>query len=177
MQAEEEQDAYKSPTQLIQLLCDVISKNGNLLLNIGPKADGTIPEGMQRRLLAMGAWLDANGEAVYGSRPWKTFGEGKGKAVKGKGKHALAIRPREIRYTQKDRALFVFCLNKPKDSVTLTSTAGWVADDVKSIALLGSDAVVQWEVSGGGVQIQVPDDLPGEHVWVFKIVTPRARLN
>jgi len=177
MRAEEEKDAYKTPTQLIQLLCDVVSKNGNLLLNIGPRPDGTIPEGMQRRLLAMGTWLKVNGEAVYGSRPWKTFGEGAGKAVLGKGKHILPIRPKELRYTQKHGALYVFCLNRPAGFITLNATAGWSPEDVKSVCLLGSDVPVFWKVTRAGVQIKTPDPLPGEHVWVFKIVTPRAQLH
>lgn len=178
MQTEEEQDAYKSPTELIQLLCDVISKNGNLLLNIGPKADGTIPEGMQRRLLAMGAWLDVNGEAVYGSRPWTVYGEGEGNAVKGKGKHSLAIRPKEIRYTQKDDALYAFCLSKPPAGIfTFTATAGWELDDVKSVTLLGSELAIPWTVASEGVQIHLPENISGEHSWVFKIQTNAARLN
>jgi len=68
MRDEEENDAYKSPTELIHLLCDVVSKNGNLLLNIGPRGDGTIPEGMRKRLLAIGRWQETNGEAIYGRR-------------------------------------------------------------------------------------------------------------
>ena len=65
-------DTFKSPEFVIDQLIDVVSKNGNLLLNIGPRSDGTIPEEAQRVLLDVGAWLNINGEAIYGTRPWRT---------------------------------------------------------------------------------------------------------
>src|SRR6185369_579030 len=69
-------DEYKSPKYLVTNLIDIVSKNGNLLLNIGPKSDGTIAEEQRQLLLSIGKWLSINGEAIYGTRPWKTFGEG-----------------------------------------------------------------------------------------------------
>ena len=69
-------DEYRDAKSLIDELVDVVSKNGNLLLNVGPKSDGTIPDEARTILLQMGAWLKTNGEAIYGSRPWLVYGEG-----------------------------------------------------------------------------------------------------
>lgn len=71
-----EHDQLKSADFLIHRLVDIVSKNGNLLLNIGPRPDGTIPDEVRATLLEIGAWLDKNGEAIYGTQPWKVSGEG-----------------------------------------------------------------------------------------------------
>ena len=82
-----------APDELIRLLVDIVSKNGNLLLDVGPEADGTIPPVQMSRLLALGAWLQQNGEAIYDSQPWK-------RAV---GETAEGI---PVRFTQKDSAVY-----------------------------------------------------------------------
>jgi len=69
-------DRYMTANELVDYLADIVSKGGNLLINVGPRADGTIPEVMQERLLGAGRWLSVNGEAIYGTRPWSVFGEG-----------------------------------------------------------------------------------------------------
>src|SRR5438270_2217950 len=71
-----ENDNFKSPQSIVQLLADVVSKNGNLLLNVGPKSDGTIPEQAQTILRQIGGWLQVNGEGIYATKPWRVFGEG-----------------------------------------------------------------------------------------------------
>ncbi len=71
-----ENDTFKTPEFIVHQLVDVVSKNGNLLMNIGPRSDGTIPDEVQQVLRDVGSWLKVNGDAIYGTRPWKTFGEG-----------------------------------------------------------------------------------------------------
>ena len=99
---------YKSAEELIWNLVDVVSKNGNFLLNIGPKADGTIPEEDARLLQEIGAWLDVNGEAIYGSRPWRMFGEGPTQLVEGQFSDDVApnFTDRDFRFTMKGDALY-----------------------------------------------------------------------
>lgn len=78
-----ENDNFKSPQAIVHQLIDIVSKNGNLLVNIGPRSDGVIPEQEQDVLQKVGAWLKVNGDAIYGTRPWKIFGEGPTSVVKG----------------------------------------------------------------------------------------------
>lgn len=147
---EEKNDDYKSPTELVHLLCDVVSKNGNLLLNIGPRPDGTIPEGMQTRLLAMGEWLNVNGEAIYGTRPWITFGQ----------------KEPNLRFTTKSDTLYAIALEKPGAPFVIALPAD---KKVSGITLLGSDEPIVWSIVEEGVRIAPPEQWPGAHAWTFKI--------
>jgi alpha-L-fucosidase len=133
---------YKTTNRLIDFLVDVVSKNGCLLLNITPTAAGEIPIPVQERLLAMGQWLDLNGEAIYESRPWKIYGEGSMKIVEGhlsEHKNADATSD-EIRFTQRDGQLYAIALEWPQDSVlhirSLSADSKRLGT-IKSISLLG----------------------------------------
>jgi alpha-L-fucosidase len=168
MAMEEEGDLYQSSEKFIHLLADVVSKNGNLLLNIGPRGDGIIPEGMQDRLLGIGAWLDVNGEAIYGSRPWKTFGESIRTLESRRdqfGRHM--INSTGIRYTRaKDgMAVYAILLERP-DAVTLTSFKGEV---VKEVELIGSSARIDWGVTDSGLEVKLPAEKPCDAAYVLKI--------
>jgi alpha-L-fucosidase len=150
---EEENEAYKSPTELIHLLCDVVSKNGNLLLNIGPRADGIIPDGMQKRLLAIGEWLKTNGEAIYGTRPW----------VKCKQDFP------DLRFTEKPGVLYAISLEKPVKPFMILLDDSFDASAVKNITLLSMDHKIEWSLEGDGIKIFPPKDIQGDYAWVFKI--------
>ncbi len=111
-----EHDTFKTPIFIIDQLADVVSKNGNLLMNIGPRADGTIPEEVQLVLRTVGAWLQVNGDAIYGTRPWKIYGEGPTKPVAGSFHDADAkpYTPEDFRFTAKGDDLYAIELGWPE---------------------------------------------------------------
>lgn len=155
---DDSKNRYKSTDELISLLVDVVSKNGNLLLNIGPKADGTIPEGQRQRLLEIGKWLDVNGEAIYGSRPWKIFGEGPGT-------NRLKLASEDIRYTAKDNHLYATVLDWPLvNTVTLTSLSG---EKIENLTMLGYGDIPYTE-NDGSIVVQLPGEKPCNYAFVLK---------
>ncbi len=119
----------KPVSEVIHVLIDIVSKNGNLLLNISPKADGTIPQDQRAVLNTLGDWLDVNGESIYETRPWLTFGEGPTRLARGG--HFLGsveYSAQDVRYTQSKDGSIVYAifLGKPQGRVTLDAVA--VAD-------------------------------------------------
>ncbi|MEL6590096.1 MAG: alpha-L-fucosidase [Bacteroidota bacterium] len=162
----------KSPTTLIHDLVDIVSKNGCLLLNVGPKADGTIPEDQTEVLLAMGEWLEINGEAIYDTRPWTTFGEGPTKVAKGhhSEKKNQAFTSEDIRFTQKDGTLYAMLMAWPEDGkVEINSLRKGTTDKIAQIEMLGANANLKWEQGSNGLKVSLPEQAPCEHAYTLKI--------
>lgn len=113
----------KTPEQIVHDLIDIVSKNGNLLLNIGPRADGTITDEQKEVLLSIGKWLEVNGEAIYGTRCWKKFGEGDTEPAKGSfsDNAATAYTAQDIRFTTKGNDFYAIVLNWGNDGVLVKS--------------------------------------------------------
>jgi alpha-L-fucosidase len=149
-------DQYKTVEGVIHEMVEVVSRNGNFLINIGPKADGTLVPEQVERLRAMGDWLKVNGNAIYGTRYWK---------VSEQDNERLA-------FTTKGKTLYAIKLAKPSAPFTIEATAGWQAADVTSVRLLGSESAIDWAIGPGGLRIMPPSD-PGksQFAWSFEIIT------
>ena len=152
-------EQYRSTTELVHSLVDIVSKNGNLLLNVGPMADGTIPELQRERLLGIGRWLDVNGEAIFETRPWHTA-EGTSSASIG------------LRFTQKDQSLYATFLGRPEPGYVALNNL--VAEAETDCELLGFGQVA-WEQRGNSLAVDLPDAMADAPAYSLRI-TPQPRL-
>ena len=173
-----EGNVYKTPHQIVRDLVDIVSKNGRLLLNIGPKADGTIPDEDRHILEEIGKWMKVNGEAIYGSKIWRKSAEGPTKIVEGQfaDSEDKGYTSEDIRFTVNGGYLYAICLNmKGKDTVCIRSLAEADASHapnfhgiIRSVEVLGYDKNPRWERSGEGLTIST-GKIESEMPVVFRI--------
>jgi len=144
------------------------------MLNIALRGDGTLPENQAAYLTAFGDFLKINGEGIYGSRPWKTFGEGPLEMRDGRqGENKKDFSQEDIRFTTKDGVLYAFVLAAPTSDIVIKTLArGGVYDgDIGTITLLGSSEKLKWDRSTDALTIQLPKTLPGQLVIGFRITS------
>ncbi len=167
-------DSFKTPEFIVHELVDIVSKNGNLLLNVGPRSDGTIPEEVQQILLDIGAWLKVNGDAIYGTRPWKIYGEGPTKAIAGpvQDTKAAPYTAEDFRFTTKGNAIYAIEMARPATEQAIIHSFGTntVAKTVKSIDLLGSNVKLKFQQQADRLCITFPEQAPCKYAYVFRIV-------
>ena len=163
---------YKTTQDVVYMLADIVSKNGNLLLNVVQYPDGSLPPESRTFLDEMAAWMKVNGDAIYGTRPWKIFGEGPTKLEAGAFKENAAYTASDIRFTTKNGALYAITLGEPKGQVRIASLgarAGLESRPVKSVSLLGATTALHWQQQDDALVIDLPASLPTAIASSFKI--------
>ena len=146
-----------------------------MLLNVGPKSDGTIPYDQQKVLLEIGEWLDVNGEAIYGSRPFSIYGEGPTKIVEGhlsEGRNK-DLGEEDIRYTVKDGQLYAFLMQWPVSNKTTIRTLAKgnpnFTDKITSVTMMGSDEKIKFKQTKNGLEVTMPSYRPCNFAYGLKI--------
>jgi alpha-L-fucosidase len=164
---------YRSVDSIVDLLVDLVAKNGNLLLNVPLKPDGTLDPAAEQILVELGRWMDVCGEAIYGTRPWKAFGEGPTRIEAGHFKESSGpFTGRDIRFTAKDDSVYAICLAWPGGEVTIKSLAAkseLCPDDVAAVTLLGSASRLAWSRHEDGLTVKMPARKPCKHAVALRI--------
>jgi len=157
--------------EIVFRLVDIVSKGGNYLLNVGPTAEGLIPQPSIDRLMEVGAWMETNGEAIYGTSPWKVYGEGPRfeKAVKAPAKDAGSSV--DIRFTTKGNLLYAICLDWPEQDVVVKTLGnkGAATKTIVAVRMLGSKEAITWRQTDDGLALSVPREKPCRHAFVYRI--------
>jgi len=172
-----EHDEFKSADFIIHQLIDIVSKNGNLLLNIGPRSDGTIPDEVRNTLLEIGAWLKQNGEAIYDTIPWKVYGEGPTRVQPGFG-HDKDTKPytaQDFRFTQKGNKLYAIGMAWPADGSAVIHALGsaqpGAAIHIAQVELIGTGSKIEFRQTENALEVQLPRQAPARFAYVLRIRT------
>jgi len=166
---------YKGVREKVVDLIDIVSKNGNMLLSIPMRGDGTIDEDEERFLDGFTQWMDINGEGIHGTRPWVVYGEGPSTRNTGVilDSEQAAYTAQDIRFTQKGKDLFAFLLAWPEEGhaviQSLKAGSNVPAEQIQAIRLLGTPGELTWHQDDWGLHVQMPAQKPCEHAYTLKI--------
>ena len=169
---------YTTSTEVIQMLVDIVSKNGNLLINVVQTPEGDLEPDVLQILDGIGLWIKVNGEGIYATRPWKVYGEGPsttGKQEKGHFgglKDVRKYQATDIRYTTKNGVLYAFCMENPIADIQLKSlgkSSKLSSQKVASISMLGSSQKIEWKQESDALVIKKPANLPAYAIVGFSI--------
>jgi len=161
---------------IVNYLVDVVSKNRCFLLNVSPKADGTICDEEQDRLRKVGNWLDTNGEAICGTRAWKTYGEGPTRFPVGGHKtrsFQKKFTPADIRFTAKGNTLYAISLEWPGKELVVASVGKQTADGyggISQIRMMGAEGTLTYAWKDDKLVVTMPETQVGDYAFVTQIV-------
>jgi alpha-L-fucosidase len=162
---------FRPVSWVIHMLIDIVSKNGNLLLNVVQRPDGSLDPEVEQMLLEMADWIKINGEGIYDTRPWEIYGEGKTKAAGGHFREDFNYSAADIRFTVKGKTLYAFALGWPQDGKVIIKSLAKTNDlnKISSIKLLGHQSKLNWKQTESGLEIITPSKLPSKYAICFKI--------
>jgi alpha-L-fucosidase len=163
----------RSAGWVIHTLVDVVSKNGNMLLNVIQRPDGSLDREVEQLLAEVGAWMKVNGEAIHGTRPWRIYGEGESKAEGGHFKEDFAYTARDIRFTSKGATLYAIALGWPPDGQlrvkSLAKPAKDAGDSIERVELLGHNGPLAFTQTAEGLSVTLPKQKQSTIACTLKI--------
>jgi alpha-L-fucosidase len=148
---------FRPVSWTIHMLADIVSKNGNLLLNVVQRPDGSLDPEVEEMLGQMAAWIAVHGEAIYGTRPWLVYGEGGVRYKASKFAEDFNYTAKDIRFTTKGPTLYAIALGWPADGKLVVRSLATPAGKVRTVGLLGHDGELPWRQTDEGLVVTMPD--------------------
>ncbi len=165
---------FRPVSWVIHMLVDNVSKNGNLLLNVVQRPDGSLDADVEKMLAQLADWTAVHGEAIFGSRPWLVYGESAVRVKGGAFGEDFKYNAKEIRFTTKGSVLYAIALGWPEDGQivvhSLAKPAGENINNITAVSLLGYDGKIAWKQTAEGLVVTLPEKKVSEYTTGLKII-------